>query len=101
MAIGVNMETITKAKIVHKLQSKVGLSGVICEEIVNNFFAQIMNIVCQEKLILKNFGSFKISIKSPRPAINLQTKQAITLPSRKVLRFSPSKILKNLINTKN
>lgn len=93
------MDTINKSKIIYNLKEKTGLSGTVCEEILNSFFIQIKNVVCTHKLTLKNFGNFKVVTKPSRPARNFQTKQAVTLAPRKVLRFTPARSLKISINT--
>jgi hypothetical protein len=38
------MQTITKEKIIEILKNEIGLSGVICEEIVNKIFSEIFEI---------------------------------------------------------
>lgn len=93
------MQTITKEKIVEMLKDKIGLSGTICEEIVNSIFQEIFEITQQDtRLRLKNFGTFYINNKKSRPARNLQTNKKIIIDSRKVLRFLPAKAFKNEIN---
>ena len=91
--------TITKEKIAEMLKLKIGLSGVICEEIVDQIFNQMQTILqSQQKLILQNFGSFSINNKKARPGQNLQTKTQVLIKPRSVVRFSPAKYLKNIIN---
>jgi len=93
------MQTITKEKIIEILKNEIGLSGVICEEIVNKIFSEIFEITKNKnKLKLKNFGNFYINSKKARPARNLQTNQVVMIAARKVLRFLPAKALKASIN---
>jgi nucleoid DNA-binding protein len=93
------MQTITKEKIIEKLKNEIGLSGVICEEIVNKIFSEIFEITeSSGKLGLKNFGSFYINNKKSRPARNLRTNEEVTIAARKVLRFLPSQAFKASIN---
>lgn len=92
-------ETITKEKIAQELKEKIGLSGVLCEEIVNKIFKEIYELISREqKLTLKNFGSFYLKQKKARPGQNLQTKETIIIAPRKVIRFIPAKALKKAIN---
>ncbi|WP_253308502.1 HU family DNA-binding protein [Rickettsia endosymbiont of Orchestes rusci] len=90
--------TVTKEKITAMLSSKLGLSNSLCEEIVNAIFSNILETAFTEKLTLKNFGSFEISEKKPRPGINFHTKLPVTIESKRILRFTPSANLKTLIN---
>ena len=95
------METITKEKIAEILRSKLGFSAIICEEIVNQIFNNIQTIVnVNQKLSIKNFGTFCVKDKKPRIGMNFHTKEQIIIKSRKVMRFIPAKKLKNLINNK-
>ncbi|WP_394355827.1 HU family DNA-binding protein [Candidatus Trichorickettsia mobilis] len=94
-----NSITITKEKITSMLKSKVGFSGMVCEEIVNQIFNQMQVILkSEQKLVLQKFGSFSINNKKARPGQNLQTKTQIIIEPRSVISFSPAKYLKNIIN---
>ncbi|RYE06073.1 MAG: HU family DNA-binding protein [Rickettsiaceae bacterium] len=93
------MSKITKEKIVEMLKVQIGLSGTICEELTNIIIDEILNLTIKHnKLRLKNFGVFAINSKKARPAQNLQTGQTMPIPARNVLRFLPSKSLKEAIN---
>jgi integration host factor subunit alpha len=94
------METITKAKIAESLRSTMGFSGVICEDIVNSIFESIVEILnTEEKLVIKNFGKFRINNKKERPGQNIKTKEQVMIPPKTVLRFIPSAQLKNKLNS--
>lgn len=93
------IETITKEKIAQALKTKIGLSGVLCEEIINHIFKELYKLIeGDQKITLKNFGSFYLKSKKARPGQNLQTKETIIIPPRKVIRFLPAKALKKEIN---
>ncbi|HJD59133.1 MAG TPA: HU family DNA-binding protein [Rickettsia endosymbiont of Omalisus fontisbellaquei] len=90
--------TITKEKIAAMLSSKLGFSNNLCEEIVNTVFSNILETAKEQKLTLKNFGSFEVKQKNPRPGINFHTKSPVIIESKKNLRFVPSSKLKALVN---
>lgn len=90
--------TITKDKIAAMLNSKLGFSKNLCEEIVNGVFSNILEIAKEQKLTLKNFGSFEVKEKNSRPGVNFHTKSPVSIESRKILRFVPSSKLKTMIN---
>ncbi|XVN40358.1 MAG: HU family DNA-binding protein [Rickettsia endosymbiont of Argas persicus] len=90
--------TITKEKISVKLSSDLGFSKSLCEDIVNAVFSNILEIAKEQKLTLKNFGSFEVKEKNPRPGLNFHTKSKIIIDSKKILSFIPSSKLKALIN---
>ncbi len=93
------METINKSKIANMLKSELGLSAVLCEEIVNDVVHYINYLtITEQKLMLKNFGNFYINNKKARYGNNLHTKEKVIIAPRKVMRFIPAKQLKTLIN---
>lgn len=93
------MQKVTKEKIAEMLKSEIGLSGVVCEELVNTILEEMLSLTIEhKKLRLKNFGTFFINSKKARFAQNLQTGETIPIAARDVLRFSPSKSLKEVIN---
>ncbi len=92
------MSTVTKEKIANMLKFKLGLSTIICEELVEQIFNNIKEIASDQKLTLVNFGKFYTNLKKPRVGINFKTKEAIVISERKVMRFIPSQKLKLLIN---
>lgn len=97
---GKNMETITKAKIAGMLKQKVGFSGVLCEEIVSQIFSSLLELAQHEgKLIIRNFGGFRVNNKKARPGLNLKTKERVTIPPKKVLSFIPSTQFKSMLNS--
>ena len=53
------METITKEKIANLLKERLGFSSLICEEITNSIFSEILYLsLTNKKLVLPNFGKF-------------------------------------------
>ena len=93
-------QTITKEKITSLLQSKLGFSTLLCEEITNSLFSEMLSLLLKgDKLVLPNFGKFQAYQKAKRPGINLQTNMAIEISPRKVLRFNASRSFKEKVNS--
>lgn len=91
--------TITKEKIAEELKMQLGFSLSLCEEIISNVFSEIISLAHKDqKLMLKNFGTWKVNNKKARPGFNIQSGEKILIAPRTVLRFSPSQSFKNLIN---
>jgi nucleoid DNA-binding protein len=94
------METVTKEKITNLLKEKLGFSSLLCEEITNNIFSEMLDLsLNSKKLVLANFGKFQVHNKEKRPGINLQTGTILEIKPRKVLRFNPSRLLKEKVNS--
>ena len=94
------MQTITKEKIAEQIEESLGLSGVICEELVAQIFKSATNLILTGgSLKIKNFGSFTVVQKDERPGMNMQTRKPISIPPRKVIKFSPSRNLKKRLGS--
>lgn len=88
-------ETITKEKLAMEIQAKLGFSRPICLEIVELFFASIVNqATLSKKVTIRKFGKFEVKDKKSRPGLNMQSGKAVTISARKVIRFIPSKKFK-------
>lgn len=92
-------QTITKEKLAESLQSELGISRVICEEIISILFDEILNLVqIKDRVTINNFGKFYINYKNSRPGFNIRRRSSVAIAARKVLRFIPSRGFKNQIN---
>lgn len=88
-------ETITKEAMTEDLKDSIGLSALICEEIVNVIFEELTNqIILKKSVTIKNFGKFTLNEKKARPGQNIVTGETVDVPSRTVLRFLPARSLK-------
>lgn len=54
-------------------------------------------IVTEGSLKLQGFGSFDTYVRSERPSVNPSTKEKITVPATKVVRFHPAERLKDRV----
>ena len=92
--------TITKQKISEHLHHNVGFAKSVIEKLILQIFDEITDILKNDGNIqLPNFGTFSVSKKSARPGMNMHTKERVMIASREVIRFVPSRVLKNRVNT--
>lgn len=62
------------------------------KELVAKVFGLITDALKKnEKVVISNFGTFKIKVTKEREYRNPQTGDKLTLPSRKSVKFKPSK----------
>jgi integration host factor subunit beta len=88
-----------KADLVNKIAQEMGISKQEAETGVNLFFQSIKEAIQRgEEIELRGFGSFRFRQRGPRAGRNPRTGDPVQVPSKKVLYFKPSKLLKNLIN---
>ena len=69
----------------------VEISGLGISEVINALEAFVSTVSEElakgEKIALIGFGTFSVSEKSARTGINPATKQTITIPAKKVVKF--------------
>ena len=68
-------------------------------QIVEDYIELIKEALEKEsKVMLSGFGSYEVSFKPPRKGRNPQTGDSIILRAHKVVRFKPSKLLRETMN---
>jgi DNA-binding protein HU-beta len=89
---------MTKADLIAKIAEKTGLSKAESERALNSCLASIEDILVQDgKLTLTGFGTFAVERRKSRKGRNPQTGEEITIPSSKVVKFRPGKLLKDAV----
>ncbi|MBO4334888.1 MAG: HU family DNA-binding protein [Desulfovibrio sp.] len=90
---------MTKAELVEKISAKVErLTKAKAEEALNAIVDSLREaLVAGESVVLTGFGSFKVVTRAERKGHNPQSHQPITIPARKVAKFTPGKALKDAI----
>jgi len=69
---------------------------------VYNFIDLMIEIMvenlCQgKKIVLSNFGTFKVIKRKNKRVINPNNKQPLIIPAKKIVKFLPSKNLKKIV----
>lgn len=90
---------MTKADIVEKIQTNIGLSKKESTELMETVFS-VMKTTLEsgETLKISGFGSFVVKQKNDRRGRNPQTGEAITIGARRILTFKPSNLLRQAVN---
>lgn len=90
---------MTKADIVERVQQRIGFNKRESAELVELVFS-IMKKTLEggEKIKVPGFGNFEVKQKADRLGRNPQTGEALTITSRRILRFKPSQLLRQAIN---
>jgi len=88
-----------KADLINKIAKEMEISKQEAETGVNLFFQTIKEAIKNgEEIELRGFGSFRLRHRGARSGRNPRTGKPVQVPSKKILYFKPSKLLKNLIN---
>jgi len=93
--------TLTKAELIDAVYEKVGFSKKEAAELVELVFESMKEELCKGGYIkISGFGKFRVRPKKARMGRNPQTGEAMVISARKVLTFTPSRILRDGINGK-
>ncbi len=93
--------TLTKAELIDSVYEKVGFSKKEASDLVELVFESMKEELCKGGNIkISGFGKFRVRAKKARMGRNPQTGDAMMISARKVLTFTPSRILRDGINGK-
>ncbi len=95
--------TVTKAQIVERLFARLHPTEKVTKSDCTRFVETIFELMKEtlgrgEDVLVSGFGKFTVKSKSQRRGRNPQTGDAIVLPSRKVVTFRCSGVLRGKMN---
>lgn len=94
--------TITKNIIANHIHANLGIPLNLAENIISQLFIEMSDIISKDHMLkIQKFGNFVLHHKHQRPGRNMQTGERILIQARDVVRFIPSKTLKNKVNSAN
>ena len=88
-----------KSDLVNVVARELNISKQEAETGVNLFFEAINEAILKgEEVEFRGFGSFRFRERAPRTGRNPRTGGMVKVPSKKILYFKPSKLLKEMLN---
>ncbi len=85
---------MNKNDLVESIASSANISKVAAERGLNGMLNTITNAIeGGERVTLVGFGSFSLVNRAPRLGRNPKTGEAVSIPSRRAVRFNPGKKL--------
>ncbi len=79
---------MNKSDLISAMAEKSGLSKADSKKALEAFVAAISGVLKEgDKLVLVGFGTFSVAERGERNGVNPATKQAITIPAKKVVKF--------------
>lgn len=89
---------MTKKDLIARLAEKAGVSKTAAATMLDEFQkAVIESVVTGDNVVLQGFGTFSVTNRSARKAINPVTKQVIEIPARKAMKFKTAKAANALL----
>lgn len=96
------MGALTKADIVERLISEIGLNKREAKDLVELFFDEIKSALANGRQVkLSGFGNFDLRDKRQRPGRNPKTGEEIPISARRVVTFRAGQKLKSRVEEYN
>ena len=90
----------TRKDLSNKIYQNLGFSKNFSSTIIDNFFEIIVQeLLKSEKVKISSFGTFKVINKKERIGRNPKTKIEAKIIPRKVVKFKPSSLVKEKLNS--
>ena len=81
---------MNKTEFIAAVAEKTGMSKADCKKALDAMTEVIADAMANdEKVTLLGFGTFSVSERAERQGVNPQTKEKITIPARKSVKFKP------------
>ena len=91
---------MTNRQLISSLAKTTGLSTIEASDLLTSCVEQILTEVAEgNSVAMLGFGAFELREKQARRMYNPTTKDYFEIPSRQVLGFRPSVLLKTKINS--
>lgn len=90
--------TLKKSELVKKVALETGMSQTDAAKVLNAIISAVSDcLISGDSITIQGFGTFKISDHKERKGRNPSTGEAMTIPAKKVAKFSPGKELSALV----
>ena len=92
-------KNFTRKDLSNKIYQNLGFSKSYSSTVIDNFFETfIQELLRSNKIKISSFGTFKVIHKKKRIGRNPKTKEEAIIVPRKVVKFTPSLLVKQKIN---
>ena len=92
---------MNKTELIHAIAEKANLTKVQAKAALEATIEAVEGTLKKgDKVALIGFGTFQVIKKDKRQGINPATKETITIPAKKVVKFKAGEGLNKLVNSK-
>ena len=94
-------KNFTRKDLSNKIYQNLGFSKNLSSTVIDDFFEYVVSeLIKLNKIKISSFGTFKIISKKERIGRNPKTKHEAKISARKVVKFKPSMLFKNKLNSR-
>ena len=87
-----------KAGLIEEVTNQTGLTKKTSREVLDAITSVVTDALARgEKVTLVGFGTFQVMERKARKGVNPQTREAISIPAKKVPKFRPGKRLREAV----
>ena len=92
-------KNFTRKDLSNKIYQDLGFSKSYSSIVIDNFFETlIQELLRSNKIKVSSFGTFKVIYKKKRIGRNPKTKEETIILPRKIVKFTPSLLVKQKLN---
>ena len=92
-------KNFTRKDLSNKIYQKLGFSKNYSSLVIDNFFETLIEeLLRSNKIKISSFGTFEVIRKKERIGRNPKTKEEAIILPRKVVKFTPSSLVKKKLN---
>ncbi len=89
---------MNKQELIDKVAMDIGAKKKDVEAFINSFQSNVVDTLKKGKKVqLVNFMTISVAKRAARKGVNPRTRKAITIPAKKVPKFTPGKMLKDAV----
>ncbi|WP_029512877.1 HU family DNA-binding protein [Mycoplasmopsis iners] len=90
---------MTKKEFISQVAEQLNVPVRTADQFFNAFlFVLKEQLIAEEKIQLSNLGSFETKVRRGRETVNPFTKKDLVVPEKRVVKFTPSKYLREIVN---
>jgi DNA-binding protein HU-beta len=90
---------MTLADLIDHVSTEHGMPKTEARKVVDTIFTAITTVAASDQSVaIRDFGRFSVTSTPSREGRHPRTGEAITIPARRHLRFSPSKTVRSRLN---
>lgn len=92
---------MTKAELVNKISSKIGVEKLTTLAILETFMKEIKDSISNdESVFLRGFGTFKAKKRAEKTGRNIKKNTTIIIPEHHIPAFKPAKVFIDEVKNK-
>jgi integration host factor subunit beta len=96
---GLQVKTVTKKELVHRIADKTGVTKVVAKEVIQSFLNAIIDELAEgNRLEFREFGVFESRERAARLAQNPRTLEKVPVPAKRIVKFKVGRLMRKKVS---